>query len=72
MFDVPAPKAAQLTSELNPQSLIERDGVVEPAVVASAETHFQFERQGYFCKDSELDGVFNRTVTLADRWKPPA
>jgi glutaminyl-tRNA synthetase len=72
LFDVPAPKAAQLTSELNPQSLIERDGVIEPAVVASAETHFQFERQGYFCKDSGLDGVFNRTVTLADRWKPPA
>ncbi len=72
LFRVPAPKGAQLQSELNPQSLIEQDGIVEPAVMASGETHFQFERQGYFCKDSEFGAVFNRTVSLRDSWKPPA
>jgi glutaminyl-tRNA synthetase len=33
---------------------------------------FQFEREGYFCLDSEhLTGdrpVFNRTITLRDTW----
>ena len=33
---------------------------------------FQFEREGYFCKDGAItaDGkaVFNRTVTLRDTW----
>jgi glutaminyl-tRNA synthetase len=70
LFQVPAPKAEQLTSELNPQSLVECQAVIEPALAASDEIRFQFERQGYFCKDSELTGVFNRTVTLRDSWKP--
>jgi glutaminyl-tRNA synthetase len=72
LFQVPAPRGDQLHSELNPQSLVEVDGVVEPAVMGSGESQFQFERQGYFCKDSELGAVFNRTVTLRDSWKPPA
>ncbi len=72
LFQVLAPKGTQLHSELNPRSLVEREGIVEPAVVASAETRFQFERQGYFCKDSKSSGVFNRTVTLRDSWKPQA
>ena len=30
---------------------------------------FQFEREGYFCRDSKEEGmVFNRTVTLRDSW----
>ncbi len=32
---------------------------------------FQFEREGYFCLDTELTGgkpVYNRTVTLRDSW----
>ncbi|MCZ2720449.1 glutamine--tRNA ligase/YqeY domain fusion protein [Marinomonas sp. 15G1-11] len=30
---------------------------------------FQFEREGYFCRDLESEGmVFNRTVTLRDSW----
>jgi glutaminyl-tRNA synthetase len=72
LFRVVAPKGAPLQSELNTQSAIERQGIVEPAVVASGETRFQFERQGYFCKDSRISGLFNRTVTLRDPWKPQA
>ncbi|HEY5678476.1 MAG TPA: glutamine--tRNA ligase/YqeY domain fusion protein [Pseudomonadales bacterium] len=70
LFTVPAPRGEELVGELNTQSLAEMSGFVEPAVAASAARRFQFERQGYFCKDSQLDGVFNRTVTLRDSWKP--
>ena len=47
---------------------------VEPAVqtVKKGET-IQFERQGYFCLDSEEHSgkylIFNRTVPLRDPWK---
>ena len=47
---------------------------VEPALVASAERHFQFERTGYFVKDerdySPARPVFNRTVALRDSYQP--
>ncbi len=72
LFTVPAPRGEELVSELNAQSLAETAGFVEPAVAASSAPRFQFERQGYFCKDPELEGVFNRTVTLRDSWKPAA
>ena len=30
---------------------------------------YQFEREGYFCRDSESEGlVFNKTVGLRDTW----
>jgi glutaminyl-tRNA synthetase len=72
LFTVPAPRGEELVGELNAQSLTEMPGFVEPAVAASTATRFQFERQGYFFKDPQLDGVFNRTVTLRDSWKPAA
>jgi glutaminyl-tRNA synthetase len=70
LFSVPEPSADNLAAELNPASLAEVRGLVEPAIAASTEPRFQFERLGYFCKDSEVPGVFNRTVTLRDSWKP--
>jgi glutaminyl-tRNA synthetase len=70
LFSVPEPSADNLAAELNPASLAEVRGLVEPAIAESSETRFQFERLGYFCKDSELPGVFNRTVSLRDSWKP--
>ncbi len=70
LFRVPAPRSATFLEDINPDSLVERDGVVEPAVVESEAARFQFERLGYFCKDSELAGVFNRTVTLRDSYRP--
>ena len=58
---------------LNPTSLEVLTGCkVDPSVRdATPGTLYQFERNGYFCvdRDSTTDRlVFNRTVTLKDRW----
>ena len=70
LFEVVAPGAESLTQDLNSESLTVCAAVVEPAVMLSSQRRFQFERLGYFCKDSETPGVFNRTVTLRDGWRP--
>jgi glutaminyl-tRNA synthetase len=58
--------------DLNPDSLQVRIARLEPsAAAAKPGDRFQFERLGYFCVDPDTqDGslVFNRTVTLKDRW----
>ena len=66
---------ADFKTFVNPESLLVlKDCLVEPSL-ANAEpgSHYQFERQGYFCVDSKdsKDGrpVFNRTVTLRDTWE---
>ena len=62
------------TVHLNPDSLITlTQSVVEPSVALAANNLvYQFEREGYFCADSELSAsgnlVFNRTITLRDTW----
>ena len=58
---------------LNPESLhIHPDAKVEAAIAAaSAETRFQFERQGYFVVDQDSTSerpVLNRVVPLRDNW----
>jgi glutaminyl-tRNA synthetase len=73
LFTRPDPNAAELTADLNPQSLeVLTDARVEPALAAlKAGEAVQFERQGYFCLDvdSRPDRlVFNRTVGLRDTW----
>ena len=36
---------------------------------APVEKAYQFEREGYFCRDNQSDGlVFNKTVGLRDTW----
>jgi glutaminyl-tRNA synthetase len=63
----------EFTDYLNPESLkVFPSCMVEPGL-RSAKPGYrcQFERQGYFCVDSDSrDGkpVFNRTVTLKDTW----
>jgi glutaminyl-tRNA synthetase len=59
-----------LSSSLNPNSLEIKNGFVEPNLLnAKAEIAYQFEREGYFCRDSESKGlVFNKTVGLRDTW----
>lgn len=57
---------------INPDSLKVQTALLEPSL-ADAEDgqQFQFERVGYFCKDSDSTTdkmVFNRTVTLKDTW----
>ena len=59
---------------VNPDSLTRLESCrIEPSLAeAEPGDKFQFERQGYFCVDTEDSGpgapVFNRTVTLRDRW----
>ena len=59
-----------MSSALNPDSLIIKNGYVEPSLQdAEIEKAYQFEREGYFCRDSESNGlVFNKTVGLRDTW----
>ena len=73
LFSVPAPdgeKDRPFQDFLNPDSLKTVRAVVE-ASLAEAEPgeRFQFEREGYFCRDTASEGlVFNRVVTLRDSW----
>ncbi len=59
---------------VNSDSLHVFTAVVEPALAqAGAEARFQFEREGYYCRDSREPGlVFNRTVGLRDTWQRKA
>jgi glutaminyl-tRNA synthetase len=59
-----------MSSALNPNSLIIKTGYVESGLQnAEIEKAYQFEREGYFCRDSESKGlVFNKTVGLRDSW----
>ena len=63
-------KFDDLLSTLNPNSLNIKNGFVEPNLSdAIAELAYQFEREGYFCRDSgSKDLVFNKTVGLRDTW----
>jgi len=63
-------KFDDLSSSINLNSLEIKNGFVEPNLSnAKAEKAYQFEREGYFCRDSESDGlVFNKTVGLRDTW----
>ncbi|MBE8189824.1 MAG: glutamine--tRNA ligase/YqeY domain fusion protein [Candidatus Thioglobus sp.] len=56
---------------INPKSLVITSGVVEPNMAnAPPEQAYQFEREGYFCRDNQpSDGlIFNKTVALRDTW----
>ena len=60
-------------TDLNPESLTVLTACKVEAMLASATpgARFQFERQGYFCVDTDSRPgapVFNRTVTLKDTW----
>jgi glutaminyl-tRNA synthetase len=75
LFGVENPGAGDtdFLTQINPQSLETiRDAKIEPSIAAAlAGTRFQFERLGYFCVDPDTKAgapVFNRTVTLKDRW----
>jgi glutaminyl-tRNA synthetase len=59
-------------SNLNPRSLEITEGYVETALEGvPIGSHYQFERQGYFCVDPDSKPstmVFNRSVSLKDSW----
>lgn len=71
--DLSAEKDRDYKEFLNPQSLVVMpECYIEPFVKgASALSHFQFERLGYFNVDIDSGNekmVFNRTVPLKDSW----
>jgi glutaminyl-tRNA synthetase len=75
LFTTPEPgRGGDFRDDLNPQSLsVLRDCMVEPALAeAPVGERYQFEREGYFCLDSEDSQpgklVFNRIVSLRDSW----
>jgi len=78
LFSLPMPdadrEAASFLVHLNPDSLLTlTQAVVEPSLAkAEPGDRFQFEREGYFCldtQDSTADRpVSKRTVTLRDSW----
>ena len=77
LFTVPNPSGDDWKSLINPNSV----GILTSCRLESSmggvapESRFQFERQGYFCVDSQDSSpgkpVFNRTVTLRDSWAKP-
>ncbi len=82
LFADPAPdRFDDFLDALNPTSLVETDGFVEPSVADDPpETRYQFERLGYFWQDPEDSApggsgsglVFNRIVALKDTWEREA
>jgi len=76
LFKVPNPggsKDRDWREDLNPESLVVMQGVIEPSLAQAAPgARFQFEREGYFAVDTKDSTpgrpVFNRIVTLRDTW----
>ena len=77
LFMVENPEAKEITDYkefLNAESLsVVKNCVIEPSALESRERkHYQFEREGYFVLDIEVESkeypVFNRTITLRDSW----
>ena len=58
---------------LNPESLVVRSGLAEPALLEDTSgIPLQFERSGYYVPDpdhSEAKPIFNKTVSLKDSYK---
>jgi glutaminyl-tRNA synthetase len=68
-----APEGKDFLANLNPNSLVVKDGArVEPALAGlPAGTAFQLERTGYFVVDADGSTerpVLNRSVSLRDSW----
>ena len=66
LFNGANPGADTFIDDINEDSLHISNGIVEPEIVNQADRHWQFERQGYFCKDEQMPGVFNKTVSLRE------
>jgi len=72
LFSVPNPaKAEDFEAVINPQSLVIKQGFVEANMAeVEPEVAYQFEREGYFCRDNQAKQalVFNKTDGLRDTW----
>ncbi|MGB2566643.1 MAG: glutamine--tRNA ligase, partial [Porticoccaceae bacterium] len=74
LFNQAAPDSGEgsFLDHINPDSLELLGGCkVEKGLAnAVAGDHYQFEREGYFTRDSQsADLVFNCTIGLRDNWK---
>jgi glutaminyl-tRNA synthetase len=74
LFNQPLPDSGEgsFTDHINPDSLKVIVGCKAEASLgqAMASKPYQFEREGYFCRDSQSESlVFNRTIGLRDNWK---
>jgi glutaminyl-tRNA synthetase len=74
LFNQPLPDSGEgsFTDHINPDSLKVIMGCKAEASLgqAMASKPYQFEREGYFCRDSQSESlVFNRTIGLRDNWK---
>ena len=72
LFKVPEPgKVNSMTEDLNENSLKTLNAFVEPYLKdVKPGSSFQFQRLGYFIKESDTDQpVFNKTIGLRDPWK---
>ena len=67
-LDANPSKFEDMSLIINPNSLIIKHGYVEPHLKdAELQKAFQFEREGYFCRDnSDTNLVLNKTVGLRD------
>jgi len=73
LFSEPSPGAGggDFLQSINPESLVVLKGCKgEPGLAeAAAGAGFQFEREGYFCRDAKASElIFNRTIGLRDSW----
>ena len=71
--ETPETAGLEFTERLNPSSVVEKHGFVEPALAACEPgSRYQFMRVGYFCADLDHRPeapVFNRIVGLKDSFK---
>lgn len=70
LHEAPGTGDQDFMDQLNPDSLVQLKGCYAEASLANAEVEsgYQFERQGYFSRDSRSeDLVFNQTIGLRDR-----
>ena len=69
-IDADPSKFEDMSTIINPDSLIIKHGYVESSLKnAETEKAYQFEREGYFCRDKSREGlIFNKTVGLRDTW----
>lgn len=73
LFKTRNPGRDELESELNDESRNVYHGLVERAVLEHPAPRFQFERIGYYLRDSASTfnvPVFHRTAKLSEGWRP--
>ena len=66
LFDVPMPKSDDFVDHIDKNSLVESQGLLEKAVMEKDVERIQFERIGYFYRDPDLPGTYNKTVSLRE------